>query len=554
MNASPLQLILTALLSQAPLSAQVSLLDRAPVTAHTVIHLEDATSALEQLQLNDVYRLLGTEAGAPLYRELQTMSPDGFDAVRELGLALAGEAVLFKGKKATALLVEPRGERAALVDAVRTFTETPRPEEGMLAQRFGDHRIETTVQLALEEAASAGDREVLDVNFKATEFVQTLIVGPDLVAALHGERSEVESWLRTFCNAPTAETPRPIAKKLRAARAMHGPAGQLETFVDLTFFKEEAERSLRSIGAGMDIDPSRLIGLDENAFVYGTFALPAGMNVDLRLHVHITPGTFLARLADTMRGLPSDLLGNLPEAVTGLHCLNWDFNQCYALVVEALREDQQDQGADQMEQALAAGSALTGSDLEDEFFGQIDGTFGLLFMPPEESLTMTDLEDDPLGIFTHMGLFAKVKDTEAILDVVEAMLGAVRMELLSVGDERGFDLMLLQETPPYDGGLAFGADHFLVTVTRRVMEACLETYGGVTTRTLLSGTKLQTIFDSHQGAAAVSAFRLGLLRDLIREEERDVKLPEGMEGLYETYMVSTVRRVRDGFDLKVQLH
>ena len=44
-----------------------------------------------------------------------------------------------------------------------------------------------------------------------------------------------------------------------------------------------------------------------------------------------------------------------------------------------------------------------------------------------------------------------------------------------------------------------------------------------------------------------------MLRELIREEERGVKLPEGMEGLYDTYMVSTLRRVRDGFDLRVQL-
>ena len=70
---------------------------------------------------------------------------------------------------------------------------------------------------------------------------------------------------------------------------------------------------------------------------------------------------------------------------------------------------------------------------------------------------------------------------------------------------------------------------------------------------ILSGGKLQSIFDGEQGAAAVSAFRLGMLRELIRESERGVKLPKGMEGLYETYMVTTLRRVRDGFDLRVQL-
>ncbi|MGB0333365.1 MAG: hypothetical protein ACPGPE_16260, partial [Planctomycetota bacterium] len=76
---------------------------------------------------------------------------------------------------------------------------------------------------------------------------------------------------------------------------------------------------------------------------------------------------------------------------------------------------------------------------------------------------------------------------------------------------------------------------------------------GDSARSLLSGGKLQAIFDGQQGAAAISAFRLGVLRQLIQEEERGVKLPEGMEGLYETYVVTTIRRARDGFNLRVQL-
>jgi hypothetical protein len=32
-----------------------------------------------------------------------------------------------------------------------------------------------------------------------------------------------------------------------------------------------------------------------------------------------------------------------------------------------------------------------------------------------------------------------------------------------------------------------------------------------------------------------------------------VTLPEGMEGLYETYVVTTIRRAHDGFNLRVQL-
>ncbi|MDB2577229.1 hypothetical protein N9Z54_08555, partial [Planctomycetota bacterium] len=301
------------------------------------------------------------------------------------------------------------------------------------------------------------------------------------------------------------------------------------------------------------IDPSRLIGLDENAYMYGTFALPAGMDLDIRLHVQITPGTLLAKLADTMRPLPPDLLGRIPAEVTGLHVMNWDFNRCYAQILEALREDRQERGADQIDQVVAAGSALAGSELEQEFFGQFTGVFGLLFMPPLEALSLADMEDSLLGVFLHMGLFAKVKDADAIMEVVDALLGSLRADLAGSADKRGFEVMSLQGFAPYDGGLAFGANHFLATVTRRVMDASLSTFGGETARSLLSGAKLQAIFDGQQGAAAVSAFRLGMLRELIREKERGVKLPKGMEGLYDTYVVSTVRRVRDGFDLRVQL-
>ena len=327
----------------------------------------------------------------------------------------------------------------------------------------------------------------------------------------------------------------------------------MEAFTDLTFFREEAAEALRAAGEGMSIDPSRLIGLDENAYLYGTFALPAGMDIDIRLHLQITPGSLLARLADSMRPLPPDLLGRIPAEVTGLHCMNWDFNGCYALILKALREDDQERGADQIDQVVAAGSALAGSELEQEFFGQFTGVFGMFFMPPMDALSPADVQDDLLGVFLHMGLFAKVMDADAIMEVVDAMLGAVRMDLDFGADKRGFEEMRLKGVEPYDGGLAFGANHFLATVTRRVMDASLATFGGETARSLLSGAKLQAIFDSQQGAAAVSAFRLGMLRELIREEERGVKLPEGMEGLYDTYMVSTLRRVRDGFDLRVQL-
>ena len=540
-------------LLQGPLVAQTSLLERTPSDAHTVVHVQDATVALEQMELNDVFRLLGHEAGGPLYDELRNMSPEDFDSTLGLGRALAGEALLFKAKAGAGLVVEPRGDRAGLMAALREFTETPPSGEGIHVQLTGDYSVESSTPLQLEVPAAQGGREAISVGGQEMALVKVMISGPDMMAALSADLATVTAWTRAMCSAGSAPSVAPIAAKLGKARALHGPAGQLEVFTDLSFFKDEAAAALKEAGAGMSIDPSRLIGLDNDDYLYGAFALPAGMNVDIRFHLQITPGTLLARLADTMQPLPSDLLGKVPVEVTGLHSMNWDFNRFYELILEALREDEQERGADQIDQVVAAGSALAGSDLEDDFFGQFEGVFGLFFMPPREGLSLADLQDDLLGVFLHVGLFARVDDTDATLEAMEAILGAVRAELPTLDDERGFDVMLLDEVAPYDGGLAFGADHFLLTVTRRVMETSLTTFGGDTTRSLLSGGKLQSIFDGEQGAAAVSAFRLGMLRELIRESERGVKLPKGMEGLYETYMVTTLRRVRDGFDLRVQL-
>ncbi len=538
---------------QAPTPAQSRLLEQIPAEAHTVFHLQDATVILEQIKRNDVYRLLGDEAGEPLYDQLRGMSANDFDDMIHLGQALAGEAALFKCKQGLGLMVEPRGDRVALMAALRSFTSTPAAGEGMTLQQLGDYQIETSVPLDLDPSSGSRGREAIETASANPGPVKVMISGPRILAAIYGDKASVRTWTMALCSDRQQPEIAPLAKKLRSARALHGPAGQVEAFTDLSFFQEEAAEALKAAGEGMSIDPSRLIGLDENAYLYGTFALPAGMDLDIRLHVQITPGTLLAKLADTMRPLPSDLLGRIPAEVTGLHVMNWDFNRCYAQILEALREDRQERGADQIDQVVAAGSALAGSELEQEFFGQFTGVFGLFFMPPLEALSLADMEDSLLGVFLHMGLFAKVKDADAIMEVVDALLGSLRADLAGSADERGFEVMSLQGFAPYDGGLAFGANHFLATVTRRVMDASLSTFGGETARSLLSGAKLQAIFDGQQGAAAVSAFRLGMLRELIREKERGVKLPKGMEGLYDTYVVSTVRRVRDGFDLRVQL-
>ncbi len=542
-----------ALWVQAPATAQSRLLEQVPADAHTVAHLQDATVILEQVKRNDVYRLLGDEAGEPLYDQLRGMSADGFDDMINLGQVLAGEAVLFSAKQGTGLMVEPRGDRVALMAALRSFTDTPPAGEGMAVQQLGEHQIESSVPLDLDPASGARGREAIEVSGASPTPVKVMISGPRILAALQGDKASVQAWAAALCSDMPQPALAPLARKLRSARALHGPAGQLEVFADLSFFQAEAAEALKAAGEGMLIDPSRLIGLDENAYLYGSFALPAGMNIDLRLHLQITPGTLLAKLADTMRPLPSDLLGRIPAEVTGLHVMNWDFNRCYAQLLEALREDSQERGADQIDQVVAAGSALAGSELEEEFFGQFTGVFGLFFMPPLEALSLADMQESLLGVFLHMGIFARVRDADAIMEVVDAMLGAVRANLAGSADERGFEVMSLEEAAPYDGGLAFGANHFLATVTRRVMDASLTTFGGETERSLLAGSKLRSIFDGQQGAAAISAFRLGMLRELLREEERGVELPEGMEGLYDTYVVSTVRRVRTGFDLRVQL-
>lgn len=543
----------TLLAAQRPVAAQSQLLERVPPQAHTVVHVQDATAVLEQIQLNDVYRLLGDEAGDPLRGVMRDMSPEDFDSMIHLGSALAGEAVLFNSKAGGGLMVEPGVDRGSLMAAVRSFTQTPKLDEGMTVQRLGACRVESTAPLDLEAPAAAGGREVIEVASLDADPVKVMISGPDIVAAVSGPPASVTAWTRALCGLDADSEPAPIARKLRAARGEHGPAGQVEVFTDLSFFKDEAAAALKQAGEGMSIDPSRLIGLEDDAFMYGTFALPAGMNLDIRFHLEIEPGTLLAKLADTMRPIPSDLLGRIPAEVTGLHSVHWDFNRCYEVIQEALREDQQVRGAARLDQAIAAGSALAGSDLEKEFFGQFTGVFGLFFMPPEDRLSLADLEGGLYQLILQMGLFARVKDTETTQEAFEALIHASRTLFSIVEDERGFDRMIPQELAPWTGGLAFGAGHLLVTTSQRVMEATLTTVSGDSARSLLSGGKLQAIFDGQQGAAAISAFRLGVLRQLIQEEERGVKLPEGMEGLYETYVVTTIRRARDGFNLRVQL-
>ena len=89
---------------QAPTPAQSRLLEQIPAEAHTVFHLQDATVILEQIKRNDVYRLLGDEAGEPLYDQLRGMSANDFDDM----------------KLATAYIEEKQHSSTTFTDANRT--------------------------------------------------------------------------------------------------------------------------------------------------------------------------------------------------------------------------------------------------------------------------------------------------------------------------------------------------------------------------------------------------------------------------------------------------
>lgn len=528
-------LLLALPLAGAPTPA-ADLLDRVPDQAFAIWTCSDVSVALEQIQRNDVVRLLGDGDRSPLRGLLGEVYPGprrDLDRALELGASLAGQVVAFGTREGLAIVAEAPADRGPLLEQLRalaTGLTTTGTEErgGARLEHLGFVREGEAVPL------EGGPHVVL-------------VDHPDLVALVQcgAETTAVVDALLAG-----REEPARAVAGLRRARATHGPAGQAELYVDFSFFAEEARREMQQAGEMWSVDPSRLLGLEETD-LYVTASVLPGTSIDLRGHLSIPPGTLLAELADTFRPLPPDLLAAFPEAATGAHAMHWDLVDFYDRLLAALRESEQGQAAEQIEGLVGSSQLMTGVDLEQQLFRQLSGVFALWFLPPAEAAE-DPLDDDE--IFRGLGVVIDIENGPQMLDTFEALLETVGQgldfseeQVESVAVRRWGEFL---RGGGMDGGLAFAPRDLLVAFTGRAFDAGLAplTGGG----SALDGTRLRGILDGHRGACYVSALRLRFVRTLLVQQGLQ-EIPEELEPLFDLYLVDSARRTASGFSFRAGL-
>ena len=514
-----------------PVPAQ-SLLLRVPDSAFGLWTCSDVATTLEQMQRNDVVRLLQSGEGQMMNELLREMWPgprSGMQPALELGATLSGEVVVFGLRNGFGVMVEPPGDRTALKAALNGMVSGSELTE-LETRTVGSAQLTVLGNQYQDEAYPVA------VRIDHPEFV-------GLVRSYEAEDLAIADQLLEPRSEPTK-----VVQGLRKRRASHGPAGQAELYVDFSFFAEEAKREMQNATSMFGVDPTDLLGLEQTD-LYATASLLPGANLNVQGHLSIPSGSLLSAIADTWRPLPSNLLGSFPAQATGAHAVHWDIVAFYDTLLEALAKmEGGEAAANQMQQAMQSGSMMSGADLEKEFFRLLNGQFAVFFTPPKE-LPADPMDDD--FIFERLGLVIGTKNGSMMLDTFDALVETFGgSEYFQDDTLEGIDVRLFKESgDEVTGGIAFAPDYLVLTMTRELLDQSLQALKGEASA--LGSTRLSAIFDGRTGACYTSAARLGFLRQLYGQA--GIEVPEGLESVFDLYVVDSAQRTASGFTFRANL-
>lgn len=518
---------------------QTSPLAVVPDDAYVLAHCRDVGALRARAEGNDWVRLLGSDLGQPMLRDLTYATHGELDELLAVARTLSGETVLFDTGRVAGLVTRPPADRAALVEALRAWL----PGEG--AERRSLEVAGARVELVAWPDAIDG------WSGRAGHFA-AWVDHADVLAVWSGDDAEaVSAAVRQGLAGLHVERSAPIVTAWRAQGG--GATAGLELYVDFTPLVAEAEAALEDAVRDVLPSPAGLLGLESGAWLFASFDLAQGAPVDVRARLHLPPDSLAAKLADTWGALPATLPADLPPDVWAFEAWNWDLARFYTLLRAAYQEASEGRAWEQIDAGVQGAEAMVGVNPIDDVLAQLAGDVVIYLTEPASA---SDGRRDEMRWLEALGLQLGLRDGAAFLDAIESLIEVGGLaSVLEAETIEGADAYLLGEEAgdELDGGLAFLPRAFVLSPSRRTLERSLRALARVDGASLVSGSAMAAEIDANAGACFLSCVELTPLRAMLPEElGPDFALPAQGDlparDPFDARLVASVRRTADGFE------
>ena len=512
-------------------TASERLIAAVPEGAVAVAYCESLPNLRERAEENTWYRLLRSDAGE-VWREAANDAladdPTGMGQSHELLRALwdrlPGGAVVFMGTTGGGLVLDVTGVEADVEALLAKVLEEPRRDWQRADLEHGTFAVEAYAPTgavwetpAVEAADPTEGREALapttgTVDDGALILARGnghlfLLAGGDAAATLQLARTSIDGWSSGKSTS---------GDRFRGARSSVGGGG-LEFFADLTPMMAEAENEIRNAGSVFDVDPTSLLGLQGDTWVYTTLELFRGDRMEARGRLHVPSGGIAARTLATLRPLPVDLLARVPADAVQVSAFGWDIPAFFDLVSDIARELMPDGEGMTLDNALEAGNAALGVNLREDFIGQFSGLF-MSWLQPMDAET----GDDPLEALMSTAWLIGLRDGAVFQNAMEQILDiAGVLDTLTLTDVEGSDIYYADGAnmgmgTGWSPGVAFAPGAVLFGARHTLLEAGLRTLaGGEGATSLLGSSRFAGAYDENLGAVAFGAVELGAVQAFV---------------------------------------
>jgi hypothetical protein len=517
-----LSLTLTCLLAPILPPQSPSLLAAVPDDATVIARCADVGLLRDRMERNRWAQFLQTHTGNDLLLRflLGGNSNDEFGKMAEIGSAMHGECVMFSSEAVTGLLTAPPTNGEALKSALQALM--PEISEGYnhaSQMMFGAH-----VDILVSDRSESSGANALVHHpmvfglFKASN-------GEDLLAGLKSSLSGLATDHRA-----------PAAHALEARRSQVGRHGLVEFYAD----GSESFCMMADDFTPDEVSLSRqqLLG-DGTLDLYLSLDMQPGTQMEMRALLNVPPGTLASRFADCMRPLPPGLADSIPNDSMAFTGFGLDLAAGFDLGRKVLAELKAEQVLNTVEQGLAAGTAITGVDLEKAVIRQLTGPMALVFLDPGEATEFSDVFDLPF--FFMQGVGSGVQFQDAFEELVPLGEEFIQLDL---SDIHGVDVY---QAADEDIGIAFLPNAFVLAMNNdALVRAVTAGVGKEESREPgpISATLMANPGVCGLGSTVMSPF-WGAMLD---EDEEALGLLEGAQ------ITSTLRRVRTGFELLLVAH
>lgn len=524
-----------------------SLLAAIPEDAYVLVHCADVGALRERAERNDWYRLLGSKEGEPLLggllREVRTGTRSDTDGLLAIGRELQGEVVFFDTGTVAGFVAEPPGSRDVLAGLMRDWVPG------------GEGAVRRTLELPGGPVELVAWPDEIDGWSGRSGHFAAFVERPHALALYSGDdaaavRAALTRGVEAFGGegAPGDEGRAPLVASYLAAGGGRGSA--VELFVDFAPLVADARANLERAAEGTLVDPFDLLGLEQGTWLYASADVFPGTRLECRAELHLPADTLVAELADTFQPLPPTLAGDLPTGIWGLWALSWDAHRFYERARAAWEEAGGAQELMMVDGALGLARGRSGVDPVQDVLQQLAGDLAVYLVEPagpeEES-------------WSALGIHAGLKDGASFRTAFQKLLDVGDLtEVFSVEEVAGVEAYVAQEDAGFDGGIAILQRAFTIALSRRVLEGSLRAQGGVDGASLLDGSRMQAALEGSAGACFLSCVEMTPLRAyLLPELEGDLRLPPLEEGQpardpFDAQLLGTVRRTREGFDLRLE--